>query len=160
MPRRFGAVSQIPASVATLKSSTTSTSSTSSDFLNITGGISAILAPLASFGVSVYQTQQMQKLEKARLKAEAAAQSAMAAMSMPPSSGPAQSSNSGLVIGVVVGGAALLGLLVFVLAGKKDQSSGSGAAPSMASTSYVAPAPAAPPRIKRIKRSSRPKQSY
>jgi hypothetical protein len=126
-----------------------------SDFLNVTGGISAILAPLAQVGVSVYQTQQLQKLEKARMKAEMASQNAMAMMPQQQAPVIVQSS-SGLLIGVVVGGAALLGVLVFALTRKKDES---GVAASSSTTTSEAPRSTAP-RIKRIKRISRPKNFY
>jgi len=129
-------------------------SQASSDFLNVTSGISAILAPIAQVGVSIYQTQQLQKLEKARMKAEAAAQSAMAMM---PQQGPViVQSGSGLLIGVIAGGAVLLGLLVFLLTRK---GSGDSAGTVVSSTSGATPSEA-PRRIKRIKRVSRPKHSY
>lgn len=129
-----------------------------SDFLNVTGGISSILAPLAQVGVAMYQTQQMQKLEKARMKAEMAAQNAMAMMPQQQAPVIVQSS-SGLLIGVVVGGSALLGVLVFMLTRKKGEA-GYAATAATTSEPRSVEAPRAAPRIKRIKRVSRPKNSY
>jgi len=129
-----------------------------SSFTDVTGGIAAILAPLAQVGVSIYQSQQMAKLEKARLKAEAASQAAMAMM-QPQVIMPPASSNTGLLVGAILGGATLLGLLVFMMTKNSAGSAGSPGAPSLGvgvgSSTY-----SAPPRIKRIKRVSRPRQSY
>lgn len=131
-----------------------------SDFLNITGGISAILAPLAQVGVSLYQTKQLQKLEKARMKAEAAAQNAMGAMSAPPPPVVVQS-GSGALIGVIIGGVAMMGILVFVLTRKSEGGSTGGSSVTSSSSSPTTTRVEAPaPRIKRIKRVSRPRHAY
>jgi hypothetical protein len=123
----------------------------SGDFTNIATGISSILTPLAQVGVSIYQTKQLQKLEKAKMKAEAAAQSAMPMFQPPPT---VVQSNTGLLIGVLVGGAVLLGLLGFLLT--KKPTSGATSVSSGAVTS-ASEAPAR--RIKRIKRVSKPKKN-
>jgi len=118
----------------------------SSGFVDITKGISALLAPIATTAISVYQTKELQKLEKARLKADAAAQAAL--LSLQPQQVVVQSS-SGLLIGVLVGGVALLGIIVFMI---NRNSSNVGETAESTGLS-----PESTPKIKRIKRVSRPK---
>lgn len=135
--------------------STVTAAADPSSFTSVASGIASILTPLAQVGVSIYQTKELQKLEKARMKAEAANQAAMAMM-MPQQAPVIVQSNTGLLIGVVAGGAVMLGLLVFMLTRKKGDSA---IASSISTSSASSPAPAER-RIKKIKRVSRPRNHY
>lgn len=126
---------------------------TSADALNF---VSALLPGVANIGMSIYAAKAAEKAAKRQEKLEAQAEALRAAQ------GPGQvivqgGGNSGLLIGAIIGGAALV-CLVVVLLTKKSGSGAESQAGFAATASTPGPVAVAAPRIKRMKRISRPKR--
>jgi len=86
-------------------------------------GIGAILAPLATAGVGIFQAQLQADLAKAQMKAQQKAAAQTPQVIYAPA--PAQKSNLGLIL-AMVGGIGLLGVvLMFALKGGKPKATSS-----------------------------------
>jgi len=120
--------------------SVASPASSSSTFTNVATGVAALLAPLATAGVGIYQTQLQAKLAKAQLKAQAQQQPAFNIPYLPP---PPTSGGSGVLIAVLVGGFVFMGIVMFLVLKSGGSSAGTAATASSSG-----------PQIKRVKRVS------
>jgi len=127
------------------------------DVLNL---VSGAVSTAANVGLQVYAQKEAAKAAKRQEKIDAM----LAAQQQPHVIVQPGSGSSNLMIGAIVGGAVLLGLLVFVLTRGKgsSQSGGTGNvsydSTVTSSSSASAPSPG-PRRIKKIKRVSRPKRT-